>query len=456
MSAVFDVVREGGPRAIVARARLELLFDPGTFKPLRSAVADGVLAGSGRVNGRPVCAWAQDGGFKGGSLGERGGETIARTIDQAAKLGVPVVGFPHSGGARLQEGVAALHAYSRIFRAQAIADVPQISVIGGPCAGGAAYSPALGDLTVMAGPEARMFLTGPGVVERVTREQVSALELGGPKVHQRNGVAHLVADGDVQAAEMVRSALAHLPSRAGGALPLYPPRDPVPGNPADVLPERDRQVYDVRDVIARLVDGGEMLELGPRWARNLVVGLALIEGAPVGVIANQPHHLGGCLDAESAQKGTWFVDLCDRYGVPLVVLVDTPGFLPGVGQEKAGVIRHGASLLRAFSVASTPRVTVTLRQAYGGAHIVMNSRDLGADLTLAWPNAKVGVMGPQQAVEVMHRRDIAAGADPAALADAYATEQLPVAVAASRGFVDEIIEPYETRERIAFALEAAR
>jgi acetyl-CoA carboxylase carboxyltransferase component len=456
MSAVFDVVREGGPRAIVARARLELLFDPGTFRPVRTTVGDGVLAGTGRVNGRAVCAWAQDGGFKGGSLGEAGGETIARTIDQAAKLGVPVVGFPHSGGARLQEGVGALHAYSRIFRAQAVANVPQISVIGGPCAGGAAYSPALGDLTVMAGPEARMFLTGPAVVERVTRERVTALDLGGPKVHSKNGVAQLVADGDVQAAEMVRAALAHLPSEAGGALPLYPPEDPAPGDPADVLPERDRQVYDVRDVIARLVDGGAMLELGPRWARNLVVGFARIEGGPVGVIANQPHHLGGCLDAESSQKGAWFVDLCDRFGLPLVVLVDTPGFLPGVGQEKAGVIRHGASLLRAFSVATTPRVTVTLRQAYGGAHIVMNSRDLGADLTMAWPNARIGVMGASQAVEIMHRREIAAGADAADLADAYAAEHLPVAVAASRGFVDEIVEPAETRERIAFALEAAR
>jgi acetyl-CoA carboxylase carboxyltransferase component len=329
-------------------------------------------------------------------------------------------------------------------------------VIGGPCAGGAAYSPALGDLTVMAGADARMFLTGPAVVERVTRERVTALDLGGPKVHSKNGVAHLVADGDVQAAEMVRMALAHLPSKAGGALPLYPPEDPAPGSPADVLPERDRQVYDVRDVIARLADGGTMLELGPRWARNLVVGFARIEGAPVGVIANQPHHLGGCLDAESSQKGAWFVDLCDRFGLPLVVLVDTPGFLPGVGQEKAGVIRHGASLLRAFSVATTPRVTVTLRQAYGGAHIVMNSRDLGADLTMAWPNARIGVMGASQAVEIMHRREIAAGADPAELADAYSAEHLPVAVAASRGFVDEIVEPSETRERIAFALEAAR
>src|SRR3954449_6150682 len=456
MSAVFDVARQGSSGALAAHARLELLFDPGTFRPVRSAVGDGVLAGSGRVQGRAVCAWAQDGTYKGGSLGAAGGETIARTIQRADGLGVPVVGFPHSGGARLQEGAAALHAYAAIFRAQSIARVPQISVIGGPCAGGAAYSPALGDLTVMAGDGARMFLTGPAIVEKVTRESVSAEELGGPKVQGRNGVAHLVADGDVQAAEMVRTALSHLPAKAGAPLPLHPPREPAPGDPGDVLPERQRAVYDVRDVAARLVDGGELLELAPKWARNLVVGLAAIDGMPVGIFANQPKHLGGCLDAESSQKGAWFVDFCDRFGVPLVVLVDTPGFLPGAGQEKAGVIRHGASLLRAFSVATTPRVTVTLRQAYGGAHIVMNSRDLGADLTLAWPDAKIGVMGPSQAVEIMHRRDIAAGADPAELADAYAAEHLPVGVAASRGFVDEVIEPYETRERIAFALEAAR
>jgi acetyl-CoA carboxylase carboxyltransferase component len=452
MSAVFDVA----PEHLVARARLELLFDPGTFRPTRSLVGDGVLSGSGRVNGRVVSAWAQDGSFKGGSLGTRGGETIARTIEHADKVGSPVVGFPHSGGARLQEGVAALHAYSAIFRAQALATVPQISVIGGPCAGGAAYSPALGDLTVMAGRDAKMFLTGPAVVERVTRERITALELGGPKVHGRNGVAHLVADHDVHAAELVRGALMHLPSVAGGPLPLHPPADPERGDPAAVLPERERQVYDVRDVAARIVDSGELLELGPRWARNLVVGFARIEGAPVGIIANQPHYLGGCLDAESSQKGAWFVDLCDRFGVPLVVLVDTPGFLPGVAQEQAGVIRHGASLLRAFSVATTPRVTITLRQAYGGAHIVMNSRDLGADLTLAWPDAKIGVMGPRQAVEVVRRREIAAGADPDALADAYAAEHLPVRVAAERGYIDEIVEPTETRERIAFALESRR
>jgi acetyl-CoA carboxylase carboxyltransferase component len=454
MSAVFDVTREQG--ALAARARLELLFDPGSFRPVRSAVRDGVLSGSGRVHGRVVCAWAQDGGHRGGSLGVRGGETIARAIERASGLGVPVVGFPHSGGARLQEGVAALTAYARIFRAQALAEVPQVSVVGGPCAGGAAYSPALGDLTVMAGDGARMFLTGPAVVERVTRERVTAEELGGPKVQARTGVAHLIARDDVEAAELVRTALAHLPARAGGPLPLHPPRDPVAGDPAEPLPAREREVYDVRDVAARLLDDGALLELGARWARNLVVGLARIEGAPVGLIANQPRHLGGTLDADASQKGAWFVDLCDRFGIPLVVLADTPGFLPGVAQERAGVIRHGAALLRAFSRATTTRVTVTLRQAYGGAHIVMNSRDLGADLTLAWPDARIGVMGPRQAVEVVHRREIAAGADPQALADAYAAEHLPVREAAARGFVDEVIAPGETRERIALVLETAR
>jgi acetyl-CoA carboxylase carboxyltransferase component len=300
-----------------------------------------------------------------------------------------------------------------------------------------------------------MFLTGPAVVERVTRERVTALELGGPKVHSRTGVAHLVADHDVHAAELVRAALAHLPAKAGGPLPLHPPQDPLGGDPAAVLPPSDRAVYDVRDVAARLVDGGELLELAPRWARNLVVGLARLDGRPVGVIANQPRHLGGTLDAAASQKGAWFVDLCDRFGLPLVVLVDTPGFLPGVAQEQAGVIRHGAGLLRAFACATTTRVTVTLRQAYGGAHIVMNSRDLGAGLTLAWPDARIGVMGPRQAVELVHRREIAEGMDPDALAAAYAAEHLPVREAAARGFVDEVIAPSETRERLAFALEAA-
>jgi len=451
MSAVFDVL----PEHLAARARLELLFDAGTFRPIRTAVGDGVLSGSGRVQGRAVVAWAQDGAFKGGSLGSSGGETIARTIARADALGVPVVGFPHSGGARLQEGVAALTAYAAIFRAQAQATVPMISVVSGPCAGGAAYSPALGDFVVMTA-EAVMFLTGPKIIERVTREVISAADLGGTKVHGANGVSHMVARDDVHAAELVRELLTFLPDRVGQGTPMVPPADAPDEDPGDVLPASDRQVYDVREIAARLLDRGSFFELAPRWARNLVVGFGRIEGRAVGVIANQAKHLGGCLDAAAAEKGAWFVDLCDRFGIPLVVLADTPGFLPGATQEHAGVLRHGASLLRAFGRASVPRVTVTLRQAYGGAHIVMNSRDLGATLTLAWPNARIGVMGARQAVELVRRREIEAGADAALLADAYEAEHLPVRVAAAAGFVDEVVAPSETRDRIAHVLELAK
>ncbi len=447
MSAVFDVApgREG---FLPARARLELLLDTGTFRPVRTAVGDGVLSGSGRVQGRPVVVWAQDGSYQGGSLGAAGGETIARAIARADALGVPVVGFPHSGGARLQEGVAALSAYAAIFRAQSLATVPVLSVVSGACAGGAAYSPALGDLVVMT-EAAVMFLTGPKIIERVTREQVTAAELGGPVVQGANGVAQLVARDDVDAAERVREVLAFLPDRAGATPPPGVPR-PAPGHdPADALPESRRRVYDVREVAGALLDGGSLLELAPRWARNLVVGFGRIDGRAVGVIANQPRYLGGCLDAAASEKGAWFVSFCDRFGIPLVVLADTPGFLPGASQEQAGVLRHGASLLRAFGRATVPRVTVTLRQAYGGAHIVMNSRDLGASLTLAWPDAHIGVMGARQAVELVRRRDIAAGADAELLSDAYEAEHLPVGVAAAAGFVDEIIAPAQTRDRIS-------
>jgi acetyl-CoA carboxylase carboxyltransferase component len=294
------------------------------------------------------------------------------------------------------------------------------------------------------------------VVEAVTREQVTAEELGGPRVHARSGVAHLVAVDDVTAAEVVRDLLAHLPSVVGGPLPLAPPAAPLIGDPSGPLPARTREVYDVRDVIHRLVDAGALLELAPRWARNLVVGFARIDGSPVGVIANQPHYLGGCLDAAAGEKGAWFVELCDRYSLPLVVLSDTPGFLPGTAQERAAVIRHGAALLGAFARARVPRVTITLRQAYGGGHIVMNSRDLGATLTLAWPDARLGVMGARQAVGIVHRREIADGADPLDLADRYEEEHLPVAVAAEAGHVDEIIAPRHTRRRIAALLEAWR
>jgi acetyl-CoA carboxylase carboxyltransferase component len=437
----------------VATARLRALLDVDTFQPWRSAVGDGVVAGSARVDGRPVCVWTQDAGHRGGSLGAAGGETIARTIKHASRAGAPVVGLPDSGGARLQEGVAALSAYGAIFREQALARVPQIAVIGGVCAGGAAYSPALGDFVLLIHPRARMFLTGPKVVEQVTREQISAEDLGGPRVHMANGVAHLVADDDRSAAKLLSALLSYLPSSLRGPLPLIDAVDAPAGSPADHLPAAARCVYDVRDVITALVDGGRHLELAARWARNMVTTLTHMDGRPVGVIANQARYLGGTIDSAASEKGSWFVDLCHRLGLPLVVLVDTPGFLPGPKQERAGVIRHGAALLRAFARATTPRLTVTLRQAYGGAHIVMNSRDLGADLTLAWPGAQVGIMGARQAVMIAEHREIAAGADVDQLADLYALTNLGVDVAAANGFVDEIVLPSETRERLIRALE---
>ncbi len=444
------------PDADPALGRLEAVCDPGTFRPLRSAVGDGVVAGSGRAGGRPVFVWGQQRSLRGGSLGVAGGETVARLVRMATGARAPVVGFPASGGARLQEGVAALSSYGAIFRAQALADVPQLSVISGACAGGAAYSPALGDLTIMAGPDARMFLTGPRVVEAALRERVTADELGGPRVHGANGVAHLTADDDVHAGVLVRELLSHLPQSAGGPLPLAPPLGAAPGNPAESVPADPRAAYDVRDVARRLLDAGALLELAPRWARNLVVGFGRLEGRSVGLVANQPRRLGGILDAAASEKGAWFVNLCDRFGVGLVVLVDTPGFLPGSAQERAGVIRHGASLVRAFAAARVPRATVTLRQAYGGAHIAMNSRDLGATLTLAWPDARVGVMGGRQAVEILDRRAIAAGADVDELAAAYAAEHLPGDVAAAGGHVDEIVDPLDTRERLAAVLGGGR
>jgi len=437
----------------IALTRLQALLDPHSFQPWRTEVGDGVIAGSGRVDGRAVCVWTQDVGHRGGSLGAAGGETIVRTLARASRCGVPVIGLPDSGGARLQEGVGALHAYAAIFREQAQTRVPQIALIGGVCAGGAAYSPALGDFVVMIRPRGRMFLTGPKVVEQVTGEQIDAEQLGGARVHSANGVAHLLADDDRSAAKLLRQLLGYLPSTLGGCPNRAHPTDPPEGNPADQLPASPRSVYDVRDVIAALSDAGTHLELSERWARNMVTTLARVDGRPIGVMANQPWYRGGAIDSAASEKGVWFVKLCDRIGLPLVVLVDTPGFLPGTRQERDGVIRHGAALLRAFACATTPKVTVTLRQAYGGAHIVMNSRGLGSDLTLAWPQAQIGVMGAAQAVAITERRAIVDGADPAALAARYASQCLGVASAAARGFIDEIVNPADTRSRLIRALD---
>jgi acetyl-CoA carboxylase carboxyltransferase component len=449
--------------------RLELLCDAGSLEVIRSQVSstrvgapsppgDGVVAGLGRVGGRPIACYAQDRSFRGGSLGVAQAETIDRLLQLAGRSRLPVVSLVESGGARMQEGTAALCGYARIFRQNVLLSgrVPQISVVTGLAAGGGCYSPALTDFVLMT-EDAAMFLTGPVVVRDVMGEDVEAHELGGRHVHERNGVCDLVAPNDSVAIERARDLLGYLPQHAGGELPWASTVPPARDDPGEAVPHSPRRVYDVRSVSDGLVDGGSFLEVAPRWARNVVTGFARIAGRPVGLIANQPRYLGGVLDSESSQKAARFVQTCDAFRVPLVVLVDTPGFLPGRRQERAAVIRHGASLVRAFAAASVPRVTVVLRKAYGGAFIAMNAKDLGADLVFAWPDAEIGVMGAQPATAIVHRRELAAASNSVAqrraLADAYAREHLGADVAAAGGFVDEVIEPCETRGRIAGALD---
>jgi acetyl-CoA carboxylase carboxyltransferase component len=453
------------------RERLERLCDPGSFAPVRTEVrsphlgaragpGDGVVAGAGRVAGRPVFCYAQDPAFMGGSLGVAHADSIVRVLELAARAGAPVVGLIESGGARLQEGHGALAGYGRIFRAsvELSARAPQISIVTGVSAGGGAYSPALTDFVVMT-DEARMFLTGPQIVHEALGEQVSMEELGGPRVHSHNGVCHLVVADLPAAMSATRQPLGLLPQRFGdGPPPLAPSASPPGMAPDASVPSEVRKVYDVRDVARAIVDEGSILELSRWWATNMVTALARLDGRPVGVLANQPRSLGGVIDAVAAEKGAIFVDACDRFGLPVVVLVDTPGFMPGTRQEAGGVIRHGASLLRAFAGARVPKITVILRKAYGGAVITMNSRDLGADLVFAWPQAEIGIMAARQAVGIVHRKDLAAAqqrdAALAELASGYADDHLHAGAAAAAGFVDEVIEPACTRDRLAWALAA--
>lgn len=466
MSAV--AVAQRADEALTALERLEVLCDPGSLQVIRSTVTsrhmgertragDGVVGGSGRVDGRPIVCYAQDGTYVGGSLGEAHAETIVRVLRLARRAGVPIVGFVGSGGARMQEGLAALGGYGRIFRETVLMSgkVPQISIITGLSAGGGAYSPALTDWTVMT-RDSSMFLTGPSVVRDALGEDVSTDRLGGPRVHERNGVCHFVADSDVDGAHLARELLAYLPSRAGDAAPVMATQPPLAGDPGDFVPEAARRVYDVRDVIRRVVDAGAFLEVAAGWARSIVTGFARLEGRTIGVIANQPRYLGGVLDADSSQKGARFVAKCNAFGIPLVVLVDTPGYMPGTRQEAAGVIRFGASLVHAFAEATVPRVTVILRKAFGGAFITMNSKDLGADYVFAWPTAEIGVMGARPAVGIIHRRQLAAADGDVALRDRLVAEyedtHLRPEVAARDGFVDELIEPWETRDRLGAAL----
>jgi acetyl-CoA carboxylase carboxyltransferase component len=470
MATATDQIPAPGPVAAAERplGELEALCDPGSFRVLRSAVVsprlgeraapgDGVLAGAGEVGGRPVFCYAQDPSFLGGSLGEVHADTIVRLMRMAGDAGAPVVGFVRSGGARLQEGHSALAGYGRIFRASVELSrrVPQVSILSGVSAGGGAYSPALTDFVVMT-EEARMFLTGPRVVREAMGEDVSMEALGGPRVHGRNGVCDLVAADRPAAIESARRLLDLLPQAIGKPVPVALPAPAADPDPAALVPADPRRVYDVREVAAAVLDSGSLLELSPRWAPNMVTALARLDGRAIGIVANQPRALGGVIDAAAAEKAALFVASCDRFGLPLLVLVDTPGFLPGRRQEELGVIRHGASLLHAFAAASVPKLTLVLRKAFGGAAITMNSRDLGADVVFSWPGAQIGIMAARQAVGVVHRRVLAQEGppDPDRLAEEYADEHLTAAAAAASGFVDEVIEPRATRDRLAWALRS--
>ncbi len=468
-----------------ARERLEALLDPGSFAEIGTFVThratgfdmesqhplgDGVVTGTGEVEGRPVCVFAQDFTVLGGSVGEAHGRKIARIMEMAVRMGVPLIGLNDSGGARIQEGVDALAAYGEIFyqNVQASGVIPQISVILGPCAGGAVYSPAITDFVVMVDETAHMFVTGPQVVRAVTHEDVDFETLGGAGIHSEvSGVAHFVGKDETMALDQVRELLSYLPQNNLDAPPYLAPHSLSAGEqPAPTLegivPEDPQYPYDVRLIIEALVDEGEFMEVHAGFARNLVVAFARMDGHPVGIVANQPEVLAGVLDIDASDKGARFVRFCDAFHIPLVTLVDTPGFLPGVEQEHGGVIRHGAKLLYAYAEATVPKVALILRKAYGGAYIVMSSKHLRNDVNFAWPNAEIAVMGPEGAVAIVFRKELAQGAPEqssarlAELTEHYRSELANPYIAASRGYVDDVIKPDESRKRLIQALDVLR
>jgi acetyl-CoA/propionyl-CoA carboxylase carboxyl transferase subunit len=438
--------------------RLSRFFDPGSMRTLAAKDTSGVLAARGTVAGTPAIAFCTDATIMGGAMGVDGCRHIVDAMDAALRERVPVVGIWHSGGARLAEGVTALHAVGEVFAAMVRASgrVPQISVVLGPAAGGAAYGPALTDMVIM-GPAGRVFVTGPDVVRSVTGEDVDMERLGGPDTHgRRSGVVHVVTDSEAEALETARQAVDLLAAQG-----TFSPAGSAPDvDLKALLPERPNRAYDVKPLVTALLDGPS-LELHPRFAPNIVTTLGRLAGRTVGVIANNPLRLGGCLDSASAEKAARFVRMCDAFGVPLVVLVDVPGYLPGVGQEWDGVVRRGAKLLHAFAEAVVPRVTLVTRKSYGGAYIAMNSRSLGATAVFAWPGAEVAVMGAKAAVGILHRKKLAAAlpGEREALHAQLAAEHEHIAGGVNRareiGVVDDVVDPAETKRRLVAALTAA-
>lgn len=457
---------------LTARERITLLMDPGSFEEIGALVVhrtkdfgmedqqfygDGVITGYGTVNGRLLYIFAQDFTVFGGALSETHAEKICKIMDLAMKTGAPMVGLNDSGGARIQEGVRSLGGYADIFYRNVLASgvIPQLSAIMGPCAGGAVYSPAITDFTLMVENSSYMFVTGPNVVKTVTNEEVSSEELGGASTHSiKSGVTHLTAANDMECIVQVKKLLSYMPQNCEDVVPKIPYTlvDETRNCLERIIPESRNQPYDIRDVIAGICDADSFFEIHKNYAENLVVGFARLAGRSIGIVANQPMRLAGVLDIDSSKKGARFTRFCDCFNIPLLVLVDVPGFLPGTDQEWNGIITNGAKLLYALSEATVPRVTVITRKAYGGAYDVMNSKHIGADMNFAWPTAEIAVMGAKGASEIIFKKEIAEAADPAKkllekemdYAEKFATPYQ----AAERGFIDEVIEPKDTRKKL--------
>jgi propionyl-CoA carboxylase beta chain len=481
------IERQHGKGRQTARERIELLLDEGSFVELDALTrhrstnfgmqnnrpfGDGVVTGSGTIDGRPVCVFSQDATVFGGALGEVFGEKIVKVMDLATKIGCPMIGINDGGGARIQEGVVALGLYGEIFmrNVRSSGVIPQISLIMGPCAGGAVYSPAITDFTVMVDKTSHMFITGPDVIKTVTGEDVDMEELGGGRAHNsKSGVAHYLADDEQDALDYVKELLSFLPSNNLSEPPVFAASEPVAGAIADgltdtdleldtLIPDSPNQPYDMHEVIARVVDDGEFLEVHSLFGPNILVGFGRVEGQSVGVVANQPTQFAGCLDIDASEKAARFVRTCDTFNIPVLTFVDVPGFLPGTDQEWNGIIRRGAKLIYAYCEATVPKVTVITRKAYGGAYDVMGSKHLGGDVNIAWPTAQIAVTGAQGAVSILYRKELKElegdelAARRAALQTEYEDTLCNPYIAADRGYIDGVIPPSHTRGHVGRSL----
>ncbi|MGE5571209.1 MAG: acyl-CoA carboxylase subunit beta [Rhodospirillales bacterium] len=469
--------RQHAEDKLSARERIDLLLDEGTFEEVDKLVrhrcrdfgmaeqvvdGDGVITGWGLVNGRLTYVFAQDFTVFGGAVSETNARKICKIMDLALRNGAPIVGLNDSGGARIQEGVLSLGGYADLFLRNTLASgvVPQISAIMGPCAGGAVYSPALTDFVFMVDHTSYMFITGPDVIKTVTHEDVTKEQLGGPLTHNSlSGVGHFIAANDGECLRMIRELLSYLPQNNQDDPPHRPCTDPVDrADPAldGIVPAESNLPYDIKEIILRVVDDGRFLEVHEHFAKNIVVGFARMDGRPIGIVANQPAFLAGCLDINSSVKGARFVRFCDAFNIPILTFEDVPGFLPGTEQEFGGIIRHGAKLLYAYAEATVPKITVITRKAYGGAYCVMGSKHIRTDINFAYPTAEIAVMGPEGAVNIVYRREIAGAADPDAMRaqkiEEFRERFASPFIAAEHGFIDDVIEPHETRPKVIRAL----